>query len=180
MNKKIKLGLIGILVLAILGLGIYYHQLKNDQSDKLAEQLEVGTGISQVAPDFTLTNLAGEKVALSDYRGKYVVLNFWATWCPPCRKEIPDLNAFHEENKDEFVVLAVDLGESKEKVQQFISYGGYTFPVLLDKEREIGSRYNVSVIPTSYFIGPQGKIKYIKKGAVSRAELNEIKRDIQK
>lgn len=180
MNKKFKLGLIGVLVLAIVGLGIYYYQLENNKEDKLSEQLKVGTGISQVAPDFTLTNLAGEQVSLSDYRGKYVVLNFWATWCPPCRKEIPDLNAFYEENKDDFVVLAVDLGESKQKVQQFISYGGYTFPVLLDKDRKIGSRYNVSVIPTSYFIGPQGKIKYIKKGAVSKAELNEIKKDIQK
>mgnify|MGYP006275959405 CR=1 FL=1 len=180
MSKKIKLGLIGVLVLCILGLGIYYYQVESKKNDKLSEQLKVGTGISQVAPDFTLTNFEGGEVALSDYRGKYVVLNFWATWCPPCREEMPNLNQFYEENKNDFVVLAVDLGESKQKVQQFISYGGYTFPVLLDKDRRIGSRYNVSVIPTSYFIGPQGKIKYIKKGGLSMAELNKIKQDIQK
>lgn len=181
MNKKFKLGLIIILALLIVGLGVYYQLNKPSLNKESNEtQGEVGIEINNIAPDFELTNLEGEKVSLSDYRGKYVLLNFWATWCPPCRREIPALNEFHEENKENFIVLAVDLGESREKVHQFISYGGYTFPVLLDETREIGNKYNVSAIPTSYFLDPQGKIKYIKKGAVSKAELNEIKQDLQK
>jgi thiol-disulfide isomerase/thioredoxin len=124
--------------------------------------------------------LAGEEVSLSDYRGDYVILNFWATWCPPCRREMPNLDQFYAANKDEFVVLAVDLGEAKQQVQQFIEEGGYSFPVLLDHDREIGTRYNVSAIPTSYFIDQQGKIKHIKKGAITIEELNQITDDLQK
>ena len=182
MKKNFKIGLVVVLALTIIGLGAYYQLNKPTESKQSQQQPqgEIGTDINDIAPDFELTNLEGEEVSLSDYRGQYVILNFWATWCPPCREEIPDLNQFHEENKKEFVVLAVNLGEAKQKVRQFISYGGYTFPVLLDKGKEIGREYKISAIPTSYFINPQGKIKYIKKGAVSKTELDKIKQDLQK
>ncbi|MGM0370447.1 MAG: TlpA family protein disulfide reductase [Bacillota bacterium] len=183
MDKRFKSGLIAVLVILIIGLGFYYYQLDEttpqEKQQELSEQLEEGISLNQIAPDFTLTNLAGEEVSLSDYRGDYVILNFWATWCPPCRREMPNLEEFYATNKDDFVVLAVDLGEAKQQVQQFIEEGGYSFPVLLDHDKEIGTKYNVSAIPTSYFIDPQGVIKHIKKGAVTTEELNQIKKDIK-
>ncbi|MGM0502417.1 MAG: redoxin domain-containing protein [Bacillota bacterium] len=181
MDKKLKLGVVVVLLLIGIGLGVYYYQTDNQSQDKqpAAQQDNVGIKVSQIAPDFTLTNLKGEEVSLSDYRGQYVLLNFWATWCPPCRREIPDLNSFYEDNKEEFVLLAVDLGEPKEQVENFIDQGDYNFPVLLDETRKIGSKYNVSAIPTTYFINPQGEIKHIKKGAVTIEELNKIKEKIK-
>ncbi|MFO7820210.1 MAG: TlpA disulfide reductase family protein [Halanaerobacter sp.] len=181
MNKKFKVGLIVILVLMIIGLGLYY-QLNKPSLNKEAKEVqgEVGIEVNNIAPDFELTNLDGERVSLSDYRGKYLLLNFWATWCPPCRREMPDLNEFHKENKDDFVVLAVNLGGAKEKVSKFIDDGSYIFPVLLDENKEVGDRYNIASIPTSYFIGPQGKIQDIKKGAITKTELDKIKEKIQK
>ncbi|WP_188455607.1 redoxin domain-containing protein [Virgibacillus oceani] len=119
-----------------------------------------------LAPDFELETLAGDTVKLSDLQGKKVILNFWATWCPPCKVEMPEMQRFYEEYKDEVEILAVNLtgSEKNEKnVSSFIEQYDYTYPILLDKDSEVSDAYEIAPIPTTYFIGTNGKIQQPRK-----------------
>ena len=110
-------------------------------------------------PDFTLPLLTGENGTLSAYKGKVVILNFWATWCPPCRAEMPSMETLYQRFKDQGLeILAVDLGEKAATVRQFIRSNRYTFPVLLDESGRVGSLYGIEAVPTSYIIDRGGKI----------------------
>ncbi|AEJ61576.1 alkyl hydroperoxide reductase/ Thiol specific antioxidant/ Mal allergen [Spirochaeta thermophila DSM 6578] len=112
------------------------------------------------APEFMLPLLEGGQVSLSDYRGKVVLLNFWATWCPPCRMEMPSIETMVRALKGEDVVfLAVDVQEQRSQVSSFIKENGYTFPVLLDATGQVARMYAVSGIPTTYFIDKEGNVR---------------------
>jgi peroxiredoxin len=109
--------------------------------------------------DFTLPLLAGGNVNLSSYRGKVVILNFWATWCPPCRTEMPSMEILYQRfNAQGLEILAVDTGENASTVQQFINSAGYTFPVILDSANRVSSVYGIRAIPTTFIIDREGKI----------------------
>jgi peroxiredoxin len=128
--------------------------------------------IGQPTSDFALTDLAGKPVQLSDYAGRPVLINAWATWCPPCRAEMPMLHEFYQQHQEEdFVLLAINAGESSGTVQQFIDQNGYTFPVLLDADSSVLTRLGVTSFPTSIFIGPDGVVKYIHIGLMTPAAL---------
>ena len=126
-----------------------------------------------VAPDFQLSDLEGRTVSLSDFRGKPVLLNFWATWCGPCRAEMPFIQDVFEDKRFSekgLVIVAVNLGESRSKVVQFMEDYGLSFDVLLDTSRNVGQAYNIRGIPTTFFIDKDGIIKDIKIGAFSKKE----------
>lgn len=109
--------------------------------------------------EFQLPDLQGNDVKLSDYLGQVVFLNFWATWCGPCRSEMPSMEKVYNDLKDEgFVILAVDLAEDGNTVQNFVDELGLTFPVVLDKTGEVGAAYDARSIPTTYLIGRDGNI----------------------
>ena len=127
----------------------------------------------ELAPDFTLTNMEGKEVKLSDYKGKLVYLNFWATWCGYCDEEMPDLQALNAEN-DDLVVLAVNVREDKDTVQAYLEKGGYDFPVLLDLEGEIAGTYLVSGMPTTYFINSKGVLLDRYPGMMDKDQMEEI------
>ncbi len=112
------------------------------------------------APAFTLNDLEGHPVSLVDYQGKVVLLTFWATWCEPCKKEMPEIQKAHEQHKDHgFVVLAVNFGEKPEKAKEFVNQMALTFPIILDRKVEVASRYGVVSLPVSFFIDPNGLIR---------------------
>jgi len=112
-----------------------------------------------VPDDFTLGALDGSRQSLSSFKGKVVFLSFWATWCGPCKEELPSIQALYNKMSGKgFVVLAVDLGEGKAKVAQFVKQYGLTFPVLLDGDASVGSAYGASSIPTNYLIDRSGRI----------------------
>ena len=112
------------------------------------------------APDFTLEDLAGNSHALSDYRGKIVFLNFWATWCPPCRAEMPSMQKLHQSwDQNKYVMLAVNVGQHKSAVKDFIERHDYTFLVLLDPDAKVAREYYARSIPLTYVIDRDGRIK---------------------
>jgi peroxiredoxin len=129
---------------------------------------EIGLQIGKVAPDFALQTLKGETVRLSDYRGKKVIVNFWATWCPPCRAEIPDFQKLYENNDVE--ILAVNLTateQSKEHVSEFVEKFGMTFPVLVDEHSFVTATYQVRAYPTSFMVDSSGRIQFVAMGAMN-------------
>ncbi len=118
------------------------------------------------AQDFTLSDLDGNSVALSSLRGKVVFLNFWATWCPPCRAEMPSMQKLHEKMKGkDFAIVAVDVGERHSGVKAFIEKKEYTFMVLLDSEHRVSTNYQVAGIPTTLILDKQGKIVLRETGS---------------
>lgn len=123
----------------------------------MAEKPQVS---NRTAIDFKLIDLSGAAVKLSDYKGKVIFLNFFATWCPPCREEMPSLQALYEKMKGkDFEMLAVSLDRAGASVvMPFIKKGGYTFKVLLDPEGRVASQYQIFSIPTTFILNKQGKI----------------------
>ena len=116
------------------------------------------------APDFTLTSLDGDPIALSDHQGQAVMINFWATWCPPCLAELPLIESFAESHPEKLVVLAVNAGEEKASVLDFVNEFGYDLQFLLDPSNSLASQYQVRGLPTSVFIDQQGLIQGVHIG----------------
>jgi peroxiredoxin len=114
------------------------------------------TAAPAMAPDFTLPALTGELVSLSDYAGKPVLINFWATWCFPCRIEMPTIQRVFDERKGAFVVLGVNMEETHAVIQPFVDELGLTFPILLDSDGLVTWQYEVIGLPTSVFVTSEG------------------------
>jgi peroxiredoxin len=148
-----KIVLLGIFVLAIiLGYIVQEHQHH-------AEVVPVVPGTK--APEIEVRDLQGRAVSLSDYRGKLVFLNFWATWCPPCRDEMPSMERLYKAMKDKpFVMMAVSVDTDVKTVQHFREAMGYTFPMLIDIEQRAASRYQTTGVPETFIISPDGQILY--------------------
>ena len=128
------------------------------------------------APDFTLKDAAGHPVRLSDYRGKVALVTFWATWCEPCKKEMPEIEAAYAKNKDRgFVVLAVNFGENPELAGSFIHHGRLTFPSLIDPGVKVASQYGVVSLPVSFFVDPNGLIQErVFGGTLTEAAITSV------
>ena len=117
--------------------------------------------VSEAAPDFKLLNLSGQQISLSGFRGKPVILFIWTTWCPFCRAELVDLQGRYKGMKQEGIeLLAVDTGETKEKVEKFLANKNMEFPVLLDSASGVANAYNIIGVPTLVLIDSQGKIRF--------------------
>lgn len=145
MNKK---GIIFTLSLIIL-LGSFL--LLNFETVNAAE-------VGKKAPNFTLKNMNGNKVTLRDLEGEKVFINFWASWCPPCQTEMPDIQKLYKNHGNDIKIIAINLEEKKEAVKKYLENENLTFPVLLDKNKKVASKYLVRAIPTSYFINENGII----------------------
>lgn len=128
------------------------------------------------APDFELATLDGGTARLSDYLGRPVILNFWATWCAPCRVEMPELqraqDAFDEAGDGSPIVLTINEQDSAEKVGEFFDEVGLTLPALLDSEGEVGTTYGAFFLPTTIIIGPDGMVAAVHRGMISRDQLD--------
>lgn len=126
-----------------------------------------------LAPDFEAVTLSGEKVSLSSLKGKMVILNFWATWCPPCKEEIPELNSFWEKNKDRVAFYGIEIMELREEVEQFLKEKSILFPIILDSEQKesISNLYRISVVPTTVIIGENGEIVNVILGSTTASAL---------
>jgi len=135
--------------------------------------MAVVPAMDQPAPDFTLTNLDGESLDTADLRGKNVLINFWATWCGPCRQEMPMLEAASEEHASELVVLAVNIGEEPWRIKQFMHDLGLNFEVLMDENNQVQDLFRVRAYPTTYLIDTQGVVRAQHVGLLSETQLEK-------
>lgn len=132
------------------------------------EETKIGLDVGNQAPDFELETLTGDIVKLSDYRGKRVMLNFWATWCPPCRAEMPDMEVFYQDK--DVVVLAVNLTDTESSIgniEDFSEEYGLTFPILMDTNLDVATLYAIRPLPTSFMIDSNGIVSDTTFGALN-------------
>lgn len=128
-----------------------------------------------LAPDFTLQKLGGENISLADYRGKKpVVVDFWASWCPNCRRDLPHLNRFYEKYKDQVEVIAVNLQEDEGTVGRFVSSNSLSFPVALDPQGSASRAYNVQYTNFHVLINKDGEIVKTIPGDISEADFQSL------
>jgi peroxiredoxin len=125
--------------------------------------------LEREAPDFSVRTLGGEDVRLSDFRGRPVWINFWATWCPPCRAEAPDIQEVYEAHESEgLVVLAISIGESTNTVADYIKRTGMTVTVGIDEGTNVAAQYRIVGIPTHFFIDREGVLREWRIGSMSK------------
>ncbi|THJ20338.1 MAG: TlpA family protein disulfide reductase [Nitrospira sp. CG24D] len=150
----------------------------------LPESWSMGSRVPTVgtpADEFRLTDLDGKTHSLSQYRGKVVLVNFWATWCKPCTTEMPAMQASFDKLRDKgFVVLAINELEDEGKVREHIKQYGHTFPVLMDRDNKVANQFGVFGLPVSVFIDQQGRVQeYIKGGLLTEQMINDVVAKIQ-
>ena len=121
------------------------------------------------AADFSFESIQGKRIQLSDYRGKWVLVNFWATWCPPCREEMPDLAKLHLAHKDrDLVVIGVAMDEAvPERVMRFVERHHVPYPIVLGDAAQAEQIGSVEVLPTSYLYDPAGKLRSYQQGVIT-------------
>lgn len=138
----------------------------------LAALLLLAVSASAGAAGFTLKDMSGKTHKLADYRGKWVLVNFWATWCPPCLSEIPELVALHNAHKDkDLVVIGVALDSTRASVAEFAGKSGIGYPLVLGDRRMAAQIGAVEVLPTSYLYAPNGELVSHQAGELTRASV---------
>ena len=181
------------LAVVALMIGIFLVNFFQDQQEKKAREeaadlanesmdlSDASEGLTKGdrAPEFELTTLDGKAVKLSDYQGKKVILNFWATWCPPCKAEMPHMQKYYESKaeKENVEILAVNLtsmDDGEKAVQQFIDGYELTFPILMDEKGDIGDQYRAFTIPTTYMIDTTGIIQHKIVGPMNEEMMGKM------
>ena len=168
--KKLYLIPIIILLIILIGSIIVYQAglFTKEEAD-----INIGTNIGDKAPDFVLNKMNGDKMALSSLKGQKVFLNFWASWCPPCKAEMPDIQKLYQEDNN-IAILAVNLQEENKKVINFMFSNNYTFPVVMDKTGQVARDYLVRGIPTTYILDENGIIMNKASGALNYEQMLDM------
>lgn len=127
-----------------------------------------------IAPNFVLQSVDGDRIELKDLKGKGIFLNFWGTWCGPCKQEFPYMANQYEVFKDRGVeIVAVNVAESKIAVKNFMESYGVNFPVAMDKDRQVTEAYDITPLPTTFLINPEGKVIKVIKGTMTERNVYE-------
>lgn len=161
-----------ILLTALVGGGWIYLS-RDAEAARQPVTLEEAPYVGHTAPDFTLTTLQGETIALADLRGRPVVLNFWATWCPPCRIEMPYFQRAGEKYADRVAILGVNQAETADIVADFAYKNNLTYPLLLDEDLTVNHRYAVLNLPTTIFIDAEGVVREVIVGTINQGVLED-------
>ena len=147
---------------------VFAAACKTSPDEGIREAPELGA----IAPGFILQNTDGTEVSLQDHRGKVVLINFWATWCPPCRQEMPGIQAKFQEHQGDLVVLAIDNDEPVSLVKDFQDQLGLTFDILLDPSARVNVQYLIRSYPTSMFVDENGIIQIVHIGLMTEGQLD--------
>lgn len=186
------------LIICTVAVGIWYFEFR-DEAGPSSPADSSGLGIvplpeslnptddapaarkGRAAPNFTLADLEGEPVSLASFRGKFVLVNFWASWCGPCREETPDLQSLYEHNSNVgLVILGVNQQEQPNTVRGFAQEFGVSYPVLLDRSGEVSGAYGVGRgMPITFFVAPDGVIEDVFFGRLSEERLADIQSRLQ-
>jgi peroxiredoxin len=174
-QKDLLVILAGLAIGAGLGVFLFFALGLRPGPDGIqpGRALTSSPAVGHPAPDFELKSLSGERLRLADQQGKAVLINFWATWCGPCRLEMPAIQARYEQFAPELVVLAVDFDEPVEDVQAFVAELGVTFPILLDPGAQVQDLYRVRGYPTTYLVDGEGVVQAVHIGLMTEEQLDE-------
>ncbi len=165
--------------LGFLTVGVMFFMLLNQQNASSQDFSAVPVKVNFPAPQLVLKDLSGKQVSFDDYRGSVILVNLWATWCPPCREEMPTLQAFYQKYKESgFVLIAIDQEETLEVVQPFVDEFGLTFPVWLDPDYEAQRKFNTMNLPSSYVIDRTGMVRLTWIGGISKKNLEKYVPDV--
>lgn len=163
---------LGLLIWA--GIDFYMKDEPNSDQNNLAD---VGIEKGNQAPDFTLTDLDGEEVSLADFKGEKVIVNMWASWCPPCIEEMPEMEAFYRDKQEQGIeILAVNLTESEYDIAdpyRFIDEHELTFPIVFDLKSQVADLYQITTIPTSFILDSEGTIARKFVGPMTYSMMDE-------
>ena len=174
-QSPLPLILIGVGLIVVAGIFMVFNASQQD-----GETADSGGAASQVpaappenseyppAPEITLKDLEGNTVSLSDYRGHWLLVNNWATWCPPCRAEMPELNAYYQMHKDDgFVLIGISAGDPQNEVEKFVAAYDIQFPIWVDPYQDAIRAFRMSSLPSSFVIDPDGYIRMAWTGGVT-------------
>lgn len=153
--------LIGLIAL-LAGAWAIFENVSTPESGR-ANMIQVGA----MAPEFTAVNSAGEQVKLSDYRGKAVMINFWASWCTPCVREMPLVHQIAQDYQNDVATLFVNVGESKGTIREFMDKQAFDFPVIIDVTGNISGMYRITGLPATMVIDKEGKFRHILLGELT-------------
>jgi thiol-disulfide isomerase/thioredoxin len=168
-GRLIAMTLIG---LGLASIGIMFFMLWETSSASSQDFSTIPVEVNFPAPDLVLTDLNGVPVSLAEFRGKVVLVNLWATWCPPCREEMPTLQAFHEKYRSRgFVLIAVNQGEKAPQIRPFVDEYKLTFPVWLDEKSKTSRMFNTMNLPSSYVVDRDGQVRLMWIGGISKKNL---------
>ena len=163
----------------LVSIGIMLSMLLNNPSASTQDLSAVPVQVDYPAPELTLTDLSGNTVSLTDHPGKVVLVNLWATWCPPCREEMPSLQTFYEKYKaNGFLLIGINQEETLEVVQPFIKEFGLTFPIWLDIDYQAQRVFNTANLPSSYVIDRNGRVRLMWIGGISKKNLEKYVPDV--
>ena len=162
-------------LLTVLGCTPSAQDIQRQPGVPSPSQLPPAARVGRLAPDFTLTDLDGNSVTLSDFRGKTVFINFWATWCPPCRAEMPEIEAVYQEYKNQdVVVIGVDIRENESEVRQCVEEDDFSWIFVLDTTGAVSASYAITAIPTSFFLDEEGVIQSAQIGPMTGRVMEEL------
>ncbi len=180
--SKIRFFAMLLMGLGFISVGIVlFFLLKNNPPVSTQDFLAVPAEVDFPAPELALEDLSGKEVSLKDYRGSVVLVNLWATWCPPCKEEMPTLQTFYEKYKDDgFVLIGIDQEETRDVVQPFVTEFGMTFPIWLDIDWLAQREFNTSSLPSSYVIDRTGRVRLMWIGGISKKNLEKYVPEIIK
>ncbi len=166
---------IGIVLIGVAALFLMPQPKSSASADSHQDEYSsVPVKVDFAAPELSLRNVVGEPESLEDYHGQVVMVNLWATWCPPCIAEIPMLQEYYEDHHaEDFVMLGIDSQEKPEKVAEYIKATGVTYPIWIDEKGKAGRAFNSSSLPASFVIDREGIVRLAWTGQISRAMLEE-------
>ncbi len=166
----------GVILIGVMLLLLLVFNKKDDASAQASSTTNSNTAglVNYPAPELSLQNVTGKQESLSDYRDKVVLVNNWATWCPPCKAEIPTLEAYYKEhNADGFVVIGIEAGEAQKDVLEFVRASNITYPIWIDLENASLKAFNSSGLPNSYVIDRKGAVRFAWVGEINRNVLEK-------
>ncbi len=173
-TNLLPLILAGLGIIALVAVGLILNTNQGEEIESIDAFTFPPVEVNQPAPELTLFDLDGNEVSLKDFRGEVILVNNWATWCPPCREEMPEFKAYYDKYKDQgFQVVAIEAGEPEVEVRNFVEGAGLDFVILLDPENKSLLTFQQNSLPNSFVIDRKGNLRLAWLGAINGATLEK-------